>query len=183
MATLTFLFAGILSHLCGLSLNCAASSRNVTECYNTNQCWWFLEQNSTTLPSDWSGWAKEEKLELTMFARQVIAAFVTAYLCILSGNFMFPYDYCWRKLPYKNKVWIIAICLCIATQLLYFASSVRFTLIYHLPWYLMIIGCLWILPLLVSLELAKRKEIIVYRREQRRRRLAFGTKLGLNSPF
>jgi len=50
----------------------------------------------------------------------------------------------------------------------------------HLPAWL---GFLWPLPLVALNELVKHYEIKMNVRHQKRERLEFGTKLGMNSPF
>ncbi|RWS16658.1 uncharacterized protein B4U79_14915 [Dinothrombium tinctorium] len=52
-----------------------------------------------------------------------------------------------------------------------------------IPVYVLIVGLLWPILLLIINSLIKRHEIKVYKRQQRRARLDFGTKLGMNSPF
>jgi len=113
----------------------------------------------------------------------VNTTFISVLLILISLSFVSRTDQIWRLKPRKS--WqIIAAGLGIATiQLTYLIIQ----LVLHGSKYISVLTwILYVLSLIITLlvnELVKRHEIKVNVRFQKRARLEFGTKLGINSPF
>lgn len=158
------------------------------------ECWWYMVQeikNGSELSlGDWGGWGAEFKTGLVV-ARQVCAFLVSLYLCIISMSFVHYRENLWNCSPLKSREWIVACLVVLSVQIFYSCvayeisknlGAVRFSFS-DVPWQVCLVGLFWIVPMVGINELYKRSEIKLYRRDQRRRRLSFGTKLGLNSPW
>lgn len=107
------------------------------------------------------------------------------YLMAISLSFLFRGQHLWQRHPGNNTVYlwtILGICL---VQGVYSVIVLFFGLGFQIPspsscWIVWICG----LPLVIAFnEIIKRYEIKSEVRYQKRQRLEFGTKLGMNSPF
>ncbi|XP_062605012.1 transmembrane protein 94-like isoform X2 [Saccostrea cucullata] len=124
-------------------------------------------------------------------AQNILLFLLVLFFATISVSFVHWSDQLWQQCPTSNKVWSVAVITVLLLQCVFFAcdivirsSGVPFTLslgdvhpaVYGtgLPFPLVII---------VINELVKRREVKLYSRYQKRRRLSFGTKLGMNSPF
>lgn len=112
--------------------------------------------------------------------------FLFTYLVFISMSFIHRGHQLWQRHPGTNRAWLVIVTtltvLCLMYGLFSLATAYPYQL--HLPeWYS---WAIWILgmPLVVAInEVVKRFEIKVEVRYQKRERLEFGTKLGMNSPF
>ncbi|RXG68893.1 Transmembrane protein 94 [Armadillidium vulgare] len=100
----------------------------------------------------------------------------------------------WNRNPFTNIAWVLSSVLVIVIQLVYCTVSILLSADssneYHsspgisdIPVGPLVLTFLFPLLLLPINELIKRREIRVNVRYQKRARLEFGTKLGMNSPF
>ncbi|XP_047738197.1 transmembrane protein 94 [Hyalella azteca] len=125
---------------------------------------------------------------------QCWTAFVfLSYMCVVSVSFVHRSSQVWKKNPFTNVVWAVTVPLVVTLQLLYTwlvcgdaataparAAEAGLTALPDEAW---LTALLWGLLLLPINELLKRMEIRANVRYQKRARLEFGTKLGMNSPF
>jgi len=139
--------------------------------------------------SKWNGWESEYSGGL-LLAQNVTAFFLCCYLVVLSLQF------CLQLTPLKDLHqslqlgWMVACILVISLQVVYFAVSLvtddspdpqlKLSLV---PAWVWPCGIVWVVILLVIQELIKLRERKFVRRSQKRLRLEFETKLGMNSPF
>ncbi|GFR98011.1 hypothetical protein ElyMa_006339100 [Elysia marginata] len=100
-------------------------------------------------------------------------------------------DHLWQKLPFRNIVWSITAGVIIVVQVVFSVLDVwaRHTMwgaalsladVHPAVW---VLGCVWPFVVIALNELSKRREIKLALRAQKRARLDFDTKLGMNSPF
>lgn len=114
----------------------------------------------------------------------------------------------WKYSPLKNLFWILAVSTGFCMHLVYFFSDTRFSTDflkasgnfseeaagapqinggvlhwYDIPMWVWLVGFLWPVVLLPLNELIKKFELAEMDKLQKRARLQFGTKLGMNSPF
>ena len=104
---------------------------------------------------------------------------------IISLSFLFRGQHLWQQHPGQNPVWLWT-CFSLALGQTLYSSTVVF--LSQSSFELPSNGCLvvWLcgIPLVVAFnEMVKRYEIKSEVRYQKRQRLEFGTKLGINSPF
>uniref|UniRef100_A0A914XAB1 Cation-transporting P-type ATPase C-terminal domain-containing protein n=1 Tax=Plectus sambesii TaxID=2011161 RepID=A0A914XAB1_9BILA len=154
-------------------------------------CLFHANENSSALAKgSWAVWG-DEYAEGLLVARQLSAFAFTVYLCAISFGFVAYREQFWRKNPLRNVAWVGACILIVAFQIIYAAVDLYFNthtkeFLFRLSdvnWWLFIAAALW-LPIVCTLnELYKAREIQLYRRDQRRGKLSFNTKLGMNSPY
>lgn len=143
----------------------------------------------------WNGWSGSLHSGLTL-AQNVSGSLLVLFVCVISASFVNQRSSLWSRTPFVNLTWLITVVAILLAQLTFFVvdqsiptvsnsdeTSVKFSLS-QLPFYTYIIAVVWpIAGILPSVELLKYREILLFNRDQRRRRLAFTTKLGMNSPF
>lgn len=112
--------------------------------------------------------------------------FTFLYLTCISMSFVNRNCQIWQRHPCHNHAWIsIVVALC--TTMLFLTISTllvfeRYPRFFGIIW----VWVIWFLGLILIAginEVVKRQEIKVEVRHQKRERLEFGTKLGMNSPF
>ena len=119
------------------------------------------------------------------------AAATVVYILAISVSFVFRDRQLWQKHPKNNALWLKMLALVVALQAAWTAVE---TLVYPLvfdgmpeysvpPFQVWMVWVLGLLTVLAINEGVKRQEIKVEVRYQKRQRLEFGTKLGINSPF
>lgn len=131
-------------------------------------------------------------------SRHLFTFVFVLYLCAISSGFVHYRALYKDRLPWTNAVWLCVVLLLLLAQFFYTVSvigRILHTLRVDLrdvltvdverfvPWKVYLCGLVWPLVSLPLNELLKRYEVERYHRDQRRRRLSFGTKLGMNSPF
>lgn len=124
-------------------------------------------------------------------AQNILLFLLVLYFATISVSFVHWSDPLWQQLPTTNKVWRVAVPAVLLFQCVFFACDIvirsdglPFTLSLgdvHPAVYAT--GLPFALIIVVINELVKRREVKLYSRYQKRRRLSFGTKLGMNSPF
>ncbi|PSN29814.1 hypothetical protein C0J52_24796, partial [Blattella germanica] len=135
----------------------------------------------------WGGWLNHQH---SLLATQHMALILLVlHLVVISISFVEREYSIWHRSPHYNKVWLLSVIITLVLQIVYsgiaLSSSNSSTSpgISHISWHVLIFGLMS--PLLIFLinELVKREEIKANVRYQKRARLEFGTKLGMNSPF
>lgn len=106
------------------------------------------------------------------------------YLFAISVSFLFRQRHLWQRHPGHNTVYLWTVLGIVLAQTIYSAFVVTFSLDFAIPsescWIIWVCG----IPLVIAFnEVIKRYEIKGEVRYQKRQRLEFGTKLGINSPF
>uniref|UniRef100_A0A0R3RQK5 Transmembrane protein 94 n=1 Tax=Elaeophora elaphi TaxID=1147741 RepID=A0A0R3RQK5_9BILA len=122
----------------------------------------------------------------TIIISQHVASFyLLLYLCILSMSFVHFRDNCWTRCPLTNYYWVSTTCCVIFVQIVYTYLSCGSLLIYisECNVWITVISFLWIIAIIIISELYKLRFIKLHHRDQRRRKLSFNTKLGMNSPY
>ncbi|XP_022917175.2 transmembrane protein 94 isoform X1 [Onthophagus taurus] len=175
----------ILTYAATVATNC----NNFCFIQNCTCLWFYLphfDANSTfpVIHSDF------EFGPLIIQAQNVSLILIVLHLVPISAGFVFRQHLFIKKKPYHNLIWTGAVIIITIFQLIYSAINM-FTIYGDLPETLgfnpmhgfLIFGCLSPVLTLVLNEVIKKHEIKVNLRYQRRARLDFGTKLGMNSPF
>lgn len=124
-------------------------------------------------------------------AQNILLFLLVLYFATISVSFVHWSDPLWQQLPTTNKVWRVAVPAVLLLQCVFFACDIVIRSD-GLPFALSLgdihpavyaTGLPFPLIIVVINELVKRREVKLYSRYQKRRRLSFGTKLGMNSPF
>ncbi|XP_076820239.1 transmembrane protein 94-like isoform X2 [Clavelina lepadiformis] len=131
----------------------------------------------------------------TRRSQQIAMFALTLYMCAISSAYVHHWKLLKNRLVFTNKLWISTVLLLMLAQVVYSVIAItssssdflpstltRFSLGKHEP-FIWIITFLWTIPCLTWNEFVKWKEIKMWTRNQKRARLAFNTKLGMNSPF
>lgn len=132
------------------------------------------------------GW--EQNFYPLATAQLLATSVLVLQLVIISMSFVHREHLSWKRNPFKNKTWLAASGTLLGVQCSYFLISILvadLTLDYELkpPWFAFILaGASLALTFLVN-EFVKWQEIKANLRYEKRARLDFGTKLGMNSPF
>ncbi|ODN05210.1 hypothetical protein Ocin01_01491 [Orchesella cincta] len=127
-----------------------------------------------------------ENADRLLFVQQFSLFFLVLYFVTISAGFVYRSKYIWVLNPLGNKIWVITSIFVLISQFMYgflkvsFSKSIDYTL---LPIFSYIWGFLWSPILLAFNEILRRQEIKSNIRYEKRARLDFGTKLGMNSPF
>ncbi|XP_035226390.1 transmembrane protein 94-like isoform X2 [Stegodyphus dumicola] len=172
-----FCFACIMSSFCNIYLDSG-----------THICWVFLGFSST-----------EKKLDtsISWFAaltvgQNVLSFFLIICFVLISMSFIHRSHLLWKSNPFANKYWRITAVSVIFLQLIFSVIDIAVhvdkklepvKILDHVPYYVWLVCGLWPFVVVPLNELVKRHEIKVNVRQQKRARLEFCTKLGMNSPF
>lgn len=154
----------------------------------------YMPQNSKCLyiypdPRDqiWSGWGSKPIVILVV--QHFALTLIILHFVTISVSFVHREYSIWRKNPMNNFTWFLSVLIVLCVQMVF--SGVVFhrfwreegKRIENFPIYVPLFFLLSI-PLTFAInELIKWQEIKVNVRYQKRARLEFGTKLGMNSPF
>ncbi|CAL4159798.1 unnamed protein product, partial [Meganyctiphanes norvegica] len=166
-----------LAHFCHLE---AAHHINATCTY--------VYLNNFNSVSIWYDWGYDYAHSLST-VQNLVTCLMVLYFCVISVSFVHRMYQLWVKNPLKNKLWALAVPIVLILQLVYSAISMSWT---HqsgvpgfsdIPFWIWLIAFIWPLLIVPVNEAIKRREIRVNVRFQKRARLEFGTKLGMNSPF
>lgn len=138
----------------------------------------------------WNGYGQSHMRALSL-AQDMNAFFLVLIFVAMSSSYVHRLHLLWRMSPFVNKSWICAIVVSLVLQLVYFSlsrvgwshRSQTVNGITDVPFPSLIIVPVWPLVALGVAELFKRRYIKERIRYQRRAKLKFGTKLGMNSPF
>ncbi|XP_069358868.1 transmembrane protein 94 isoform X4 [Maniola hyperantus] len=169
---------------------------------NSTSCWLIYPVNvgnscvgssqDLSLKS-WQGWG-DEFYDGLYLAQHITLALVTLHLIIISLSFVHRHSSIWQRRFWSNRVWSTRVVLLIIIQGVASGLLLRGTygacdawgacaLRYRPPGALSGAYAASLLLVFLLNELIKWQEIKADARNQRRARLDFGTKLGMNSPF
>ncbi|XP_029032729.1 transmembrane protein 94 isoform X6 [Osmia bicornis bicornis] len=135
----------------------------------------------------WGGWGAKPNVILTI--QHFALTLFVLHLVTLSIGFVHREYSIWKKQPFNNYVWFLSAFIALCAQAA-FSGTVFYTFWkdegqniedfpLHIPLFFLLS-----LPFIFTInELIKWQEIKVNVRYQKRARLEFGTKLGMNSPF
>ncbi|XP_048575699.1 transmembrane protein 94 isoform X2 [Nematostella vectensis] len=151
-------------------------------------CHYLLGYRNTTEP--WNGLGRSNRQALSL-AQDINAFFLVLFFAITSASFVHRLRLLWKGSPLKSRPWLFSVLIVICLQLVFFLASQMFwTRSYgsnytlrDVPSYVIALVLTWPLASLAITELLKRRYIKLWIRYQRRAKLMFGTKLGMNSPF
>nr|XP_015215729.1 PREDICTED: uncharacterized protein KIAA0195-like isoform X1 [Lepisosteus oculatus] len=147
-----------------------------------------LLMNSTDSSPDWF----REHLDGLALAQKIIAFFILLNALCTSVSHVHRSNPLWRQSPLSNRCWCAAlvavptlqVSIATGTHLLWRDPSAHLTFdLSDIPAATWLLGFLWLLPLMCINEGMKLHEIRMRVRYQRRQKLQFDTKLGMNSPF
>uniref|UniRef100_A0A673A9J3 Transmembrane protein 94 n=1 Tax=Sphaeramia orbicularis TaxID=375764 RepID=A0A673A9J3_9TELE len=150
-----------------------------------------LRSSNMTLPDDAPQWFSELSNGL-LLTQKVMAGFLVLHTVVISLSYVHRSQPLWRKSPFSNTWWCLTVPVVLLSQIVQAtvdyqlwrdqSSLLTFDLadIPLLAWLLVSLS-----PLLVVVvnEVVKLHEIRVRVRYQKRQKLQFETKLGMNSPF
>ncbi|XP_026670235.1 transmembrane protein 94 isoform X5 [Ceratina calcarata] len=135
----------------------------------------------------WGGWG--DKPNIILVIQHFALSLLVLHLVTISIGFVHREYSIWKKQPFNNFVWFLSAFIALCAQAAF--SGTVFCKFWkdegqniedfplHLPLFFLVS-----LPLIFLInELIKWQEIKVNVRHQKRARLEFGTKLGMNSPF
>lgn len=165
-----------------LSLNGICNSQDHFDCHFI-----FGNTNDTTNQSD-LGW-EGLNIDGHTLAQDCTMLFTTLYILTSSIMFIHHNQPIWKLYKFVNWVYLLTLLSLIFLQVLFFVVSLLFNRvgdtwnIADVPWYVWFIALLWPFVQLLLQELVKSHIRKSYIRSQRRLRLEFQTKLGMNSPF
>ncbi|XP_046693234.1 transmembrane protein 94-like [Silurus meridionalis] len=147
-----------------------------------------LLTNSTAWSPDWYG----RHSDGLVLGQKVVAFLTLLYAICTSVSHVHRSAPLWRQNPLNNPSWCTVICtlpilsVSVATmsRLLWHDPSPHHTFyLSDVPLVTWLLGILWLLPLVFINEGIKLHEIRMRVRYQKRQKLQFDTKLGMNSPF
>ncbi|XP_067006534.2 endoplasmic reticulum magnesium-transporting P-type ATPase [Anabrus simplex] len=132
-----------------------------------------------TTEGAWGGWIHHTDHLLT--AQHAVLSLVVLHFVTLSISFVQREYSVWNRGPHHNRTWLIIVFVTLLLQSAYSLPVLMTEL--HFPSIFLIIGLLSPVLIFFVSEAVKRQEIKVNVRYQKRARLEFDTKLGMNSPF
>ncbi|KAG7315576.1 hypothetical protein KOW79_020442 [Hemibagrus wyckioides] len=147
-----------------------------------------LLTNSTVWSPDWFG----KHADGLSLGQKVISSLTLLYAMCTSVSHVHRSAPLWKQNPLSNQSWCAVICtlpilsVSIATgsRLLWHDPAPHHTFyISDVPLVTWLLGVLWLFPLIFINEGIKLHEIRMRVRYQKRQKLQFDTKLGMNSPF
>ncbi|XP_028171231.1 transmembrane protein 94 isoform X3 [Ostrinia furnacalis] len=167
---------------------------------NATGCWLVYPVNTGAFAPErdltrrsWHGWG-DDFYDGLYLAQHITLALITVHLIVISLSFVHRQSSIWQKCFWSNRVWSASVVLLVLMQCVF--SWVMLSSQYGLcaRWGLcsLRLAARWPLALACAAsplavfalnELIKWQEIKADIRNQRRARLDFGTKLGMNSPF
>ncbi|XP_046854966.1 transmembrane protein 94-like [Xenia sp. Carnegie-2017] len=151
-----------------------------------DDCHYLLGNRSRV--NDWNGLAGTYHLAL---AQDIVAFFLMLCFVFISASYVHHLSHLWKRSPFNNKPWMFAVIIVFVLQLLITTISQfwwrnemekKYSIV-DLHYSIYCVVFVYPFVQLVFCELCKRKYIKFYIRYQRRAKLKFGTKLGMNSPF
>ncbi|XP_060716255.1 transmembrane protein 94-like [Tachysurus vachellii] len=170
---------GLLLHAFCLDIN----HEEEKLCYPT-----ALLTNSTVWSPDWFG-KHSDGLSL---GQKVISLLTLLYAMCTSVSHVHRSAPLWKQNPLSNQSWCVVICtlpilsvsIATSSRLLWHDPAPHHTFyISDVPLVTWLLGILWLFPLVFINEGIKLHEIRMRVRYQKRQKLQFDTKLGMNSPF
>ncbi|XP_045428142.1 transmembrane protein 94 isoform X6 [Pipistrellus kuhlii] len=160
----------------------SSRARNLTNCSSI-----VLPSHADTAPAWFDDFANG-----LLLAQKLTAALIVLHTVFISVTHVHRTKPLWRKSPLTNLWWSMTVPLVLLGQVVQTAvdlqlwthrdSRVHFGL-EDVPLLTWLLGCLSLVLVVVSNEIVKLHEIRVRVRYQKRQKLQFETKLGMNSPF
>jgi hypothetical protein len=136
----------------------------------------------------WNAWIV---LEAT-YCPTIYSIFFLWRHCRMCLRFSFVYCLCWQSMgfihrtssivhrnPFRNIFWSIVAVFIVLAQSTFSLLTIGY------PWsspFLMTTILLWPVVILISDEIVKHHDRVIFRRQQQRLRIVFDTKLGMHSP-
>ncbi|KAK9754703.1 hypothetical protein QE152_g1175 [Popillia japonica] len=144
-------------------------------------------ENATNINNNWTDLEHSYTL---LSAQNFTVVIITSHFLCISASFVHRQNLFFNRSPHHNLMWVIIVIIICVLQTIHTTLSLSltnyeanedssFTIIHAFR----IFACCSPLITLIVNELVKSEEIKVNLRYQRRARLDFGTKLGMNSPF
>lgn len=140
--------------------------------------------DNSTMPCDRLELTPEEFSSLTQTPQVLNFFFAFLYFVGISLSFISRGHQLWHRHPGHNLTWLFTISGLFVFFILYLLGALLS--IETLFWGPVSLWVMWPLGFVIVIlinEVVKRQEIKVEVRHQKRERLEFGTKLGMNSPF
>ncbi|KAL0594552.1 Transmembrane protein 94 [Plecturocebus cupreus] len=160
----------------------SSQARNLTNCSSI-----MLPSNNDRAPSWFEDFANG-----LLSAQKLTAALIVLHTVFISITHVHRTKPLWRKSPLTNLWWAVTVPVVLLGQVVQTAvdlqlwthrdSHVHFGL-EDVPLLTWLLGCLSLVLVVVTNEVVKLHEIRVRVRYQKRQKLQFETKLGMNSPF
>lgn len=160
----------------------SSRARNLTNCSSI-----MLPSHADTAPAWFGDFANG-----LLLAQKLTAALIVLHTVFISVTHVHRTKPLWRKSPLTNLWWSVTVPVVLLGQVVQTAvdlqlwthrdSRVHFGL-EDVPLLTWLLGCLSLVLVVVSNEIVKLHEIRVRVRYQKRQKLQFETKLGMNSPF
>ncbi|KAJ0177027.1 hypothetical protein K1T71_007036 [Dendrolimus kikuchii] len=172
----------------------------ISEMTNATSCWIVYPVNVGNVTEDkdlslksWHGWG-DDFYDGFYLAQHITLVLITLHLIIISLSFVHRQSSIWQRRFWTNRVWSVTVVLLIIAQTIFscvmlsgrYGYCERWSLCeytYQVPWSLAAAYVASLLLIFALNEFIKWQEIKADGRNQRRARLDFGTKLGMNSPF
>lgn len=123
-----------------------------------------------------------------LLSQTFVLFLLVLYFIAISMGFVHRCHLFWQRSPFINRCWIWMSVICLLSHILFCFGEVMFFVeelnrVSLIPLPLLCLALVWTVVLIPLNTLVKRKEIKANDRQQRRARLDFNTKLGMNSPF
>ncbi|XP_027728550.1 transmembrane protein 94 isoform X5 [Vombatus ursinus] len=160
----------------------SAQARNLTNCSSI-----MLSRFDEMAPNWFDDFANG-----LLLAQKLTAALIVLHTVFISITHVHRTKPLWRKSPFSNLWWTVTVPVVLLGQLVQTAvdlqlwtnrdSGIDFGLA-DVPLITWLLGCLSLILVVVTNEIVKLHEIRVRVRYQKRQKLQFETKLGMNSPF
>ncbi|XP_054717326.1 transmembrane protein 94-like [Uloborus diversus] len=172
-----FSFACIMSSFCNLYL---ANGNHV--------CWIFLDLSKSNKRIN----SSESWVAALTVSQNILSLFLILCFVLVSMSFVHRSQLLWKSNVFANKFWFITSIFVICLQIIFSITDVCIHVdnreeplqkLNEIPYYVWLLFGLWPFFVVPLNELVKRHEIKVNVRQQKRARLEFCTKLGMNSPF
>ncbi|XP_046406252.1 transmembrane protein 94 isoform X2 [Ischnura elegans] len=200
---IVILLSGItLSHLCAKVASAMARVGVNTTCSMVYPLLSPSEDRGSLRPNwdEWGGWGYDHGNGICL-AQLLATFFLVIYFVTISIGFVHRHYPIWKKNPLTNKLWASVSLIIICLQILFTGVSISIMeteldeentntaneslnlLLGDIPWHIHFIGFLAPVLIFPVTELIKWIENKANVRYQKKARLEFGTKLGMNSPF
>ncbi|KAF4527294.1 hypothetical protein B566_EDAN001068 [Ephemera danica] len=138
--------------------------------------------------ASWRGWGDHQASLCTL--QHAACLLHVIYLVVISVGFVHRESPIWTESPTNNHLWVLSVLLVLVLQLGFSALNLgllvvedRFPGLPDIPWLIYFLAGVSPIVVFCINELVKQQEIKASVRQQKKARLEFGTKLGMNSPF
>ncbi|RIA86124.1 hypothetical protein C1645_829742 [Glomus cerebriforme] len=132
----------------------------------------------------WLRWTNKQQW-IVLYSQNCTLFIFVWYIIILSSTFVHRTLSLRRFIPFKNRVWILAVIISLLLQIIFTTTSLvlgPLLLFKRLPYYIYLVGFLSPILFIPIQELVKLHDKKEYIRFQKRSKLEFNTKLGMHSP-